>query len=51
MEGRITIKYLANKVEIYRNLEINAGILTYFNYFIKRTYDLFKLHSIVKHTL
>jgi len=51
MNGRITIKYLANKVDIYINIEINADILTNFHYFIKRTYDLFKLHSIVKHTL
>jgi len=51
MNGRITIKYLANKVDIYINIEINADILTYFHHFIKRTYDLFKLHSIVKQTL
>lgn len=51
MKGRITIKYLANKVDIYRNIEINADELTNFHYSIKGTYDLFNFHSIVKHTL
>lgn len=51
MEGRISIKYLANKVEIYIIIDKNTGILINFSYIFQSTYDSFKLQQLVKHTL
>jgi hypothetical protein len=51
MEGRISIKYLANKVEIYIIIDKNTGILIDFPYIFQSTYDSFELHQLVKHTL
>lgn len=51
MEGRISIKYLANKVEIYIIIDKNTGILIDFPYIFQSTYDSFELRQLVKHTL
>ncbi len=51
MEGRISIKYLANKVEIYIIIDKNTGILIGFSYIFQSTYDSFELYQLVKHTL
>ncbi len=48
MEGRISIKYLANKVEIYKNIDKNTYKSTTFFQTLKRTYDLINFHFIHK---
>ncbi len=44
MKGRISIKYLANKVEIYIIIDKNTGILRDLFITIKSTYGSFELN-------